>query len=1066
MYKRILQNLFSMRMMALGMIIFLVAIAIATILESKYDIQTAKLFIYNAKWFEVLLVYLLINLIVNIFRFRMFNREKVAMLSFHLAFIIIIIGAAVTRYFGFEGLMLIREGSSSNFIYLSDPHLWFKINDGKMQYSLNQKLLQSEQCLNSFEHDVDFPNRNKPLRIEVVSFRKKMIDTLVINDSIKESVLEIVTDGMKSNYLGPNNFLMIGENALSFEKKNAMPGIEIKNINGQFFVTSKLPIRYLPMAKMKMYRQSGINPPEEAFTNIPSDTLVPFYATTLYQIAGQQFVFKRSIDHAKMMKLSSGRKDKGLDILTVKISDDKSSKIVDLVGGMGQIPETEIFQFSGLTFEMEYGSTKVDLPFSIACNDFKLDRYPGSNVPSSFESEVTIQDTEKKYTRNQKIFMNHVMDYRGYRFFQSSYDPDEKGTRLSVNHDFWGTNITYLGYLLMAIGMIMSLFAPKGRFKELLTKINASQKRRKELLTFLLILVFSSAGFTQKDHNHVHEHSHDLTDHPAEHSTKNIPVHRVVSEKHAEDLASLLVQDYDGRIVPLHTMADQLLRKIYGKNRFENMNAIQVIMSMHMYPPFWMEKKIISIPQVLREPLHLSNYESYTGLVDVETGEFKWLSNYNAAHQKLESKRSEFDKKIIKLVERFQVLSAIFSWEYMKIIPLKGDKNNTWYVPLNMELMKKDSVSSSLALKYLTEVDEAAKNNSFAKANLSLASLKSFQRSIAKDIVPSTKHVDLEIRYNKMNVFKNTMYCYFILGIILLILYFVRIFVKPTQKTEQIIKRAIVPFVVLMGVVFVYHGIGIGLRWYISGHAPWSNGYEAVVFISWVAMLAGFIFSRKNGAVLAGTAILSFFILFVTELNLMDPEITPLQPVLKSYWLMIHVAIITGSYGFLGLGAILSLLNQVLYLFRTKKNGSRITTQIKEITSVSELTITLGLFMLTIGTFLGGIWANESWGRYWGWDPKETWALVSVLVYAVILHLRYIPGLKSTFTFNLVSFWGYGAIIFTFFGVNFYLVGLHSYAQGEGLAEIPNWIFYTIFLFFVFSAISFFRYKKYKLKHG
>ncbi|NDF61097.1 MAG: hypothetical protein EB100_08450, partial [Crocinitomicaceae bacterium] len=381
----------------------------------------------------------------------------------------------------------------------------------------------------------------------------------------------------------------------------------------------------------------------------------------------------------------------------------------------------------------------------VACRDFKLDRYPGSNVASSFESQVTILDSEKKYTRNQRIFMNHVMDYRGYRFFQSSYDPDEKGTRLSVNHDFWGTNITYFGYLLMAIGMIMSLFAPNGRFKDLLSKINASQKRRKELLTIGLILSIASFGFTQDQHNHNHNHEHDVMK-----PTKKVaPIHRIISTVHSEELASLLVQDYDGRIVPLHTMSDQLLRKIYGKNTYENQNAIQVIMSMHMYPPFWMEKKIISIPQVLRDPLRLSNYEDYTSLVNVETGQFKWLSNYNLAHQKLESKRTEFDKKIIKLVERFQVLSSIFSWEYMKIIPLKGDKNNTWFVPLNMELMKKDSVSSSLALRYLAEVDEAAKINSFVKANQSLTKLKSFQRTIAKGIVPSSKHVELEIRYNK-----------------------------------------------------------------------------------------------------------------------------------------------------------------------------------------------------------------------------------------------------------------------------------------------------------------------------
>jgi cytochrome c-type biogenesis protein CcsB len=189
-------------------------------------------------------------------------------------------------------------------------------------------------------------------------------------------------------------------------------------------------------------------------------------------------------------------------------------------------------------------------------------------------------------------------------------------------------------------------------------------------------------------------------------------------------------------------------------------------------------------------------------------------------------------------------------------------------------------------------------------------------------------------------------------------------------------------------------------------------------------------------------------------MNLLDPEITPLQPVLKSYWLMIHVAVITSSYGFLGLAAILGLINLNLYIFRKERTAKVVNLNISELTYISEMTMTIGLFMLTIGTFLGGIWANESWGRYWGWDPKETWALVSVLVYAVILHLRFIPALNGKFLFNAVSLWGYSAILFTFFGVNFYLVGLHSYAQGEGLGEFPLWLLLTILIFALHTGLA------------
>lgn len=1056
-----------MRMMAVAMLVFLFAIGAATIFESMYDIQTAKIWIYNALWFELLLVFLGLNLIYNIYRYQMFQRSKIAMLTFHLSFIVILIGAGITRYVSFEGLMVIREGQASNFIYTTDPHLWFKVNDGKMQYVYNEKKFMSEQANNYFDHTFDFPDHKTPITVEFVDFRKKQIDTLIINDSIKSGVLEIVTDGMKSNYLSPEGFVMVGEVALSFEKENAMPGIEVTEVGGQLMVQTKLPIKYLPMSEMQKARQSGADVPESMFTQIPTDTLVPFLPTTLYVVEGQQFVFKRKIPSAKMMKMSSGKRKVGTDILTLKISDGSASKLVHLEGGLGAIPSHEVFEFNGLTYEMEYGSTRIELPFSIICRDFTLDKYPGSEVASSFASQVTINDKRTNYKRDQRIFMNNVMDYDGYRFFQSSYDLDdpqtpenEEGTKLSVNHDALGTNITYIGYLLMTLGMILSLFAPVGRFKELLGRIDKSRVRRESALGVLLVasLAFSGQALAQE-----HDHKHDHAEH--QHATAAADtveiIHRVISAEHSDELASLLVLDFEGRIIPMHTMADQLLRKIYGASAYGDTNAVQTIMSMHMYPDYWMKQEIILVPMAVREQLHLDEYASYEKLAGPD-GQFKWLKEYNISHQRLESRRSEFDKKLIKLVERFQVLQSIFGWQYMKIIPVKGAANNSWFVPLSMELMQKDSISSGIVLRYLDALHEGAGKNSFGLALDQLNTLKSLQREVAGELAPSESHVKLEISYNKMNVFKNVKNGYFTVGFLLLILFFARIFRESNPLREKRFRRTTIPFVVLIALLFAYHGAGLAMRWYISGHAPWSNGYEAIVFIAWVTMIAGFIFSRKNPAVLAATAILAFFMVFVSELNLMDPEITPLQPVLKSYWLMIHVAIITGSYGFLGLGAILSLLNMFIYVFRTKRNGSRVTSHINEITAISELTITIGLFMLTIGTFLGGIWANESWGRYWGWDPKETWALVSVLAYAVILHLRYIPACRGKFLFNAVSLWGYAFILFTFFGVNFYLVGLHSYAQGEGLGRIPPGIIIAVIAFILFTAIAAIRNKQYK----
>jgi len=1097
---------FSMKMMTMGLFIFLIAIGAATFLESAYDIQTARILIYNSLLFEILLAYLGINLISNIFEHRMFRREKISVLSFHLSFIIILIGSWTTRYVSFDGIMLIREGEKSNFIYSSDPFLWMKINDGKLQYLDSRKLFMSEQTNNSFDLDVDFPNHKSPIKIEYVDFQKKMIDTLIINDSIKSIALDIITDGMKSNYMSKNGFLMVGEVAISFDKKDAMPGIHISDVDGKMMMQSKLPLKYLPMSEMQKARESGKPIDEKLYVHVPVDSVVPFKTTTLYLVQGKQFVFKQVLKNAKMMKLSSGKRAVGSDYLVIKLTDGKESKIVSLEGGIGAIPTHETFSFGGLTYEMEYGSKKIDLPFSIACKDFKLDTYPGSQTASSFESEVTVIDEVNKHQHDQRIFMNNVMDYRGYRFFQSAYDLDdpktpenEEGTRLSVNHDWWGTNISYVGYLLMSIGMLLSLFSPNSRFKELNAKLKKTRERRDSLKVILVILGMSigsvspifaqehnhdeHAGHNHDEHNHDEhnhaEHNHDEHNHAehnhAEHNhveqnhsdhqtvkqTNKKAVFQIMSKEHSEKIESLLVQDFDGRIVPFHTSCDQLLRKIYRGNKFENFNAIQTIMSMHMYPEHWMDVKIIQVASNLRDRFKVGEFASYKELA-TEEGEFKWMKEYDASHKKLEAKRDEFDKKIIKLVEKFQVVQAIFAWQYMKIIPVKSDKNNTWFVPLSMDLMKIDSISSTIPLKYLSSLDQACNDKEFDKADDLLGQLKEFQRTAGAKVVPSEAKIKVEISYNKMSIFKNTWYMYITIGFILLLIFFIRIFVTPSASRE---KRFGLIGKVLTGILviaFVYHGVGLGFRWFITSNAPWSNGYGAIIFISWATMIAGFLFSKKNAVILAGTAILAALMIFVSEMNLMDPEITPIQPVLKSYWLMIHVSIITASYGFLGLACILSLLNLILTIFRNKSNGKIVSLNISEITYVSEMTMTVGVFMLTIGTFLGGIWANESWGRYWAWDPKEVWALVSVLVYAVILHLRYIPGAAGKFTFNVVSFWGYSAILFTFFGVNFYLVGLHSYAQGDGLGTVPSGIIITAFAFAVLTFIAYLKNKSYK----
>ncbi len=257
---------------------------------------------------------------------------------------------------------------------------------------------------------------------------------------------------------------------------------------------------------------------------------------------------------------------------------------------------------------------------------------------------------------------------------------------------------------------------------------------------------------------------------------------------------------------------------------------------------------------------------------------------------------------------------------------------------------------------------------------------------------------------------------------------------------------------------FVFHTFGLGLRWYISGHSPMSNGYESMIFISWVTLLAGFIFSRKSAFALSATAVLAGLTLMVAHLSFMDPEITNLVPVLKSYWLTLHVSVITGSYGFLGLGAILAIISMVLLLLSDKKNIERISATIDELVVINYKSLTLGLYLLTIGTFLGAVWANESWGRYWGWDPKETWSLITIVVYSFVIHSRLIPGLKDIYTFNLLSMFAISSVLMTYFGVNYYLTGLHSYAGGDPI-PVPVFVYVAVA---VLVSLAVFAYMKYR----
>jgi cytochrome c-type biogenesis protein CcsB len=392
---------------------------------------------------------------------------------------------------------------------------------------------------------------------------------------------------------------------------------------------------------------------------------------------------------------------------------------------------------------------------------------------------------------------------------------------------------------------------------------------------------------------------------------------------------------------------------------------------------------------------------------------------------------------------------------FLKIFPLHNDPHN-WGSPdeaLKSAMTREDSLYLQNIIPLFTKALQAGDATT---AKQIAGSVRDYQKKFAGYDLPSESKSKAEYLYYRLMIFERLFPFYSTTGLLMLAGLIIMI-IRGRRNISMFVK--ILSWILFAG--FLFHTFGLGIRWYIAGHSPMSNGYESMIFISWVTLLAGFIFSRRSMLALSATAVLSGMTLMVAHLSFMDPEITNLVPVLKSYWLTLHVSVITGSYGFLGLGAILGIISMILISLSDSRNIERISVTLDELTIINYKTLTLGLYLLTIGTFLGAVWANESWGRYWGWDPKETWSLITIVVYAFVVHSRIIPGMKDIYTFNLLSLFAFSSVLMTYFGVNYYLSGLHSYAGGDAF-PVPVFVYIAVILLVGLSVVAWVKYRKWE----
>ncbi|WP_339655450.1 cytochrome c biogenesis protein CcsA [Flavobacterium frigidarium] len=1063
MNKKLFSFLFSTRLMALLFIVFAVAMGVGTFIESKYNTDTARILIYNAWWFEVIMVFFLINFFGNIKRYQLLKKEKWATLLLHLSFIFILLGAFVTRYISYEGMMPIREGAAENQFYSDKTFLTVYV-DGEYKGEMKRRVFEKPLLLSPVTNN-DFTISEKfadtPFEVSYENFVMGAKEYVKPDPKGVQYIklVEAGDGGREEHYIKEGEVQNI-HNVL-FALNNPTEGaININTTGKEYTIQTPFEGDFMRMA-------------DKFQGKVVKDVVQPLMMRSLYSIGEKRFVFpdpavKGVIAYESNNDFKAKTHD---DALVLKVRANGEEKEVTIVGSKGKIGEAKTVRIGDIDYSFFFGSKAYVLPFKVKLNDFIAQKYPGTEKSySSFESKVTVQDPDETY--DARIYMNNVLDHKGYRFFQSSFDPDEKGTVLSVNHDFWGTAITYAGYFMLFFAMMAIMFTKDSRFTDLKRKLEVVKTKKSKLIT-ILVLMMSLSGFSQA-HNHNHDENGDHADHiengthtrvaPTEKQLDSLLNKFQVKKEHAAKFGRLVIQDAGGRMKPINTFSSELLRKVSHSNSYKGMNPDQVFLSMSQYAQFWIEIPLVylregndSIRKIIGVDSKLVN-APFIAFFD-EKGNYKLSPYLDAAYKA--ANPNQFEKDFIETDKKVNLMESALSGRILKIFPIPNDPNNKWVSALELGeagLKGMDSTYTKSVLPlYFGSLNQASQTGDYKNADDLVESLNGFQKKFGAKIRPSEDKIDLEIMYNKYDILPKLFFCYALGGIFMLIFTLFSIFFD-----KKYLRVTVNGFHILIGVFFGLHTLALIARWFISGHAPWSNAYEAIIYVAWATMFFGLAFDRKSKLTVASAAFVTSMIFMAAYANWLDPEIANLQPVLNSYWLMIHVAVIVASYGPFALGMILGFVSLLLIFFTNEKNKAKMDLNIQEITYINEMALTIGLIMLTIGNFLGGQWANESWGRYWGWDPKETWALISIMVYAFVIHARFVPALRGKWVFNLMSMFAFISILFTYYGVNFHLVGLHSYASGE--AHSLSWIWYSLGSITLIGALAYPKYRKYYKK--
>jgi len=655
--------------------------------------------------------------------------------------------------------------------------------------------------------------------------------------------------------------------------------------------------------------------------------------------------------------------------------------------GLLHIRENE----TATTFVNSDSKTIQQLPFSIKLDRFKVEYYTGTPSPMDYVSTVTITG-ENNETQQGEVAMNNIFSYKGYRFYQSGYDEDEHGTTLAISYDPWGIGITYTGYIILLLSIILFFLAPNTKYRLLLKKSSGNG------IAVLLLLFLCSADVFG--------------------ATKN-EAPKVLPQEVASAFGDLYVL-YNNRICPLQTVAKDFTTKLYGKPTYNGLTSEQVFTGWLFYYSSWKSQPMIKIKNKTARTL-LEIDGGYAALDDFmnQVNEYK----LNDAINQIRHKGSNSAKRGIEEAdEKYNIIRFLYSGKMLKIYPNQSADNHAmeliWYSQGDDLPMDMDDNKWLFIKKTQDYIHEMVVKKDYDGILSTLQKIKAYQKKEASSVLPSDSRFKAEKFYNKLTYTLLLAAGCIAIGILSFIYYC--ICMATGRKTKPQISASLI---ILLFIVFAYLTVNISLRWFVSSHLPLSNGYETMQFMAWCALILAFVLRKKQLFLPFGFLICGFT-LMVSMLGESNPQITHLIPVLSSPLLSLHVVAIMLSYALFAFMMLNGLAATIIYF---SGNTLRMQ-QIEKLKTLSQLLLYPALFCLAIGIFIGAVWANVSWGRYWGWDPKEVWALITMLIYSLAVHTDSLPVFRKPMFFHFFTIIAFLSVLITYFGVNFILGGLHSYA--------------------------------------